>query len=61
MYVYIQLIHFAVQQKLHNIVKQLYSNKNVKNLILTYALFPTISFYFPIFLKNELSEISSCL
>ena len=26
-YVYVRLIHFAAQQK-HNIVKQLYSNKN---------------------------------
>ena len=32
-YVYIQLIHFIVQQK-HNIVKQLYSNLNRKKIIL---------------------------
>ena len=28
LYVYIQLIHFAIQQKVNNTVKQLYSNKN---------------------------------
>ena len=31
-YVYIELIHLVVQQK-HNIVKQLYSNKDVKKKI----------------------------
>ena len=29
-YVYVQLIHFVTQQKLTHIVKQLYSNKDVK-------------------------------
>ena len=29
-YICMQLIHFVVQQKLHNTVKQLYSNKDVK-------------------------------
>ena len=29
-YEYIQLIHFAVEQKLPNIVKQLYASKNEK-------------------------------
>ena len=29
-YVYIYLIHFVIQQKLRNNVKQLYSNKDVK-------------------------------
>ena len=29
LYVYIKLIHFGVQQK-HNIVKQQYSNENLK-------------------------------
>ena len=28
-YVYVQLIHFIIQQKLHMLVKQLYSNKDV--------------------------------
>ena len=28
-YICIQLIHFAVQQKLHNIVKQQYANKKL--------------------------------
>ena len=31
MYVYIQFIHFGVQQKKHNIVKQLYFNLGGKN------------------------------
>ena len=29
-YVYVWLIHFVIQQKLHTIVEQLYSNKDVK-------------------------------
>ena len=32
-YLYIELIQFSVQQKLHNIVKQLYSNKNSEHVI----------------------------
>ena len=29
-YVYVQLIHFVIKQKLTHIVKELYSNKDVK-------------------------------
>ena len=32
-YVFVQMIHFAVHQKLTHIVKQLYSNKKIKEKI----------------------------
>ena len=35
-YVYIGLIHFIVQQKLTNTIKQLYANKKVNNIKLEF-------------------------
>ena len=57
MYVYVQLIHFVIQKK-HTIVKQLYSNKDVKkNRMMDLFLIP---FHFSI-LGYALKYSTVCL